>query len=99
LDAAQIEARFENELRSAIGHANFTTSSFLDLWSHIRIGTSNMVSQERTSERDMAEALSQLHVVLSEMEDQRILRQYAEYREDTVYGAFGNLCPGFWPFC
>jgi len=99
MDANQIEMRFLNELRSTRGHRTFTANSALDLVFQIQTAANRMVVEDRTSEKDLAEATKAFAVFLDEMDTVRATLGYSEFREETISGAIVKLCPGFWPFC
>jgi hypothetical protein len=99
MDADQIEARLLNQLRMAHCHDTFTGNSAADLFGQIQQAAKRMVSEERTSENDLAEATNAFMVLLNEMDTERTRRGYVEFREDTVSWGLDKLCPGFWPFC
>jgi hypothetical protein len=99
MNADQIEWRLLNDLRNARGHDTFTGNSAADLVYQIEVAAKRMITEGRTSEDDMALASKAFVVLLSEMDAERAILGYSEFREDTVSRALGKLCPGFWPFC
>jgi len=99
MDTDQIESRLVNVLRNARGHDNFTANSAADLFLQIQMAAQRMVKEGRTSDRDMDEATQAFMLLLNEMNSEKTIRGYSEFREETVSGALAKLCPGFWPFC
>lgn len=101
-DSRGMAARYRmlNEVRSQVGHDPFTANCMLDLVAEFDNAAARMVDENRLEESDLAEAAAAARILLAAMAEVKQSAGFAEFREETLYGAKGRLCPpGLWPFC
>lgn len=92
-------ARMLNEVRSRLGHEQFTANSLLDLLDLLEQGAGNMVANDELTDEEMDRSVEATVELLTLASSIRANTGSLSFEETTIGATRGRMCPGFWPFC